>query len=160
MRKTGQDSLPQTLRDALHDMVLNSPIPAKAQAEELGVPLSYLYNAANPQLEGFEYQLRLLLQHIRITGNFAALDFLERSLGRVAVPLRQSERTDERHNSKDVILSLLKLTAELGAIAQTLHQTLTDRALTEADARRARKDTWEIVKTTTQLYHELEDSFR
>lgn len=164
MRKSEANSLPATLRDALHEMVFNSPIPAKAQAEELNVGLSYLYNAANPQLEGFEYQLRLLVQHTRITGNFAALDFLERSVGRVAIPLRKHDWSLQRTIApKDLTQGLLKATKELGEAAAVLHQSLCDGAMTETEARRCRKEVFELLQETTRLYHDLtqlEESFR
>lgn len=164
MRKSDANSLPATLRDALHEMVFNSPIPAKAQAEELGVGLSYLYNAANPQLEGFEYQLRLLAQHTRITGNFAALDFLERAVGRVAIPLRKHDWPMQRQvAAKDLTQGLLKATKELGDAAAALHQSLQDGEMNETEARRCRKEVFELLQEATRLYHDLtqlEESFR
>lgn len=164
MRKSDTNSLPATLRDALHEMVFESPIPAKAQAEELNVGLSYLYNAANPQLEGFEYQLRLLVQHTRITGNFAALDFLERAVGRVAIPLRRADWPMPRAIALQALTSgLLKATKELGEAAASLHTSLQDGVMNETEARRCRKDVCELLQETTRLYHDLtqlEESFR
>lgn len=164
MRKIEASSLPATLRDALHEMVFNSPIPAKAQAEELNVNLSYLYNAANPQLDGFEYQLRLLVQHTRITGNFAALDYLERAVGRIAIPLRKQDWPAQPPIvSRDLTSGLLKATKELGEAASELHRSLQDSAMTETEARRCRKEVFELLQETTRLYHDLtqlEESFR
>ncbi len=164
MRKTEPVSLPATLRDALHEMVLNSPIPAKAQAEEMGVPLSYLYNAANPQMESHEYQLRLLVPHTRITGNFAALDFLERAVGRVAIPMRKPEWPRVRAGApQELTRGLLKTTKELGDTADALQRSLKDGVFTETEARRCRKETFELLHEVVRLYYDLsqlEESFQ
>lgn len=164
MRKKQNYSLPTTLRDALHEMVFESPIPAKAQAEELGVGLSYLYNSANHELEGFEYQLRLLIPHTRLTGNFAALDFLERAVGRVGVPLRRVVGPHQSNATPNELMSgLLKVTKELGQAADALHQSVRDSQLNESEARRCRKEVFELVQEATRLYHDLtqiEESFQ
>jgi hypothetical protein len=73
-----------TLRDALHDNIFNSGRPAKQIADELGISYSYLASAGNPNLEEFHFQLRHLIPLTKATGNYDTLDYIERTLGRVA----------------------------------------------------------------------------
>ena len=66
-----------TLRDALHETVHNGGVPMKRLADQLGISYSYLANAANPNLDDFNFQLRHLMPLINATGSYAVLDHLE-----------------------------------------------------------------------------------
>jgi hypothetical protein len=73
-----------TLRDTLHDNIFNAGRPAKQIADEIGISYSYLASAGNPNLEEFHFQLKHLIPLTKATGCFDALDYIERTLGRVA----------------------------------------------------------------------------
>ncbi len=154
-RKAGLFSNPTSLREALYDMVHRSKGPAKAQAEELGISYSYLCNAANPNLEGegFDYQLRLLIPHTRITHNFAALNFIEQSLGRVAIHLPKATPS-----TGDLVKEFSRTTSEFSDIAHEIGEALQDNRITESEYRRLEKESWELIRQTILLLEKVKEA--
>ncbi len=74
-----------TLRDALHENIHESSVPIKQIADFMAISYSYLANAGNPNMEdGPHFQLKHLIPLTKATGNFSALDYVERAVGRVA----------------------------------------------------------------------------
>lgn len=155
MRKKSPFSKHNSLREALYDMVHNSSIPAKAQAEELGISYSYLCNAANPNLEGFDYQLRLIIPHTRLTQNFAALDYIEQSLGRVAIQIPALGPSPA-----DLIEEFAKTTAEFGDLAREIGQALQDGRVEEDEFKRLEKEGWELIRQTVLLLEKVREAIR
>jgi len=74
----------RSLGDALYCTVHHSDVEAKQLAERLGIRYGYLLDAANPDREDAQFQLRLLLPLVVATGRTEILDYLEREVGRVA----------------------------------------------------------------------------
>jgi hypothetical protein len=73
-----------TLKDSLHENIHESGIPIKQLCDILGISYSYLANAGNPNMDDFHFQLKHLIPLTKATNCFAALDYIERALGRVA----------------------------------------------------------------------------
>lgn len=154
-RKAELFSNPTSLRDALYDMVHRSSIPAKAQAEELGISYSYLCNASNPNLEGegFDYQLRLLIPHTRITQNYTVLNFIEQSLGRVAIQIPKATPS-----TSDLVKEFSKTTSEFSDVAHEIGVALQDNKITELEYRRLEKESWELIRQAILLLEKVKEA--
>lgn len=158
-RKAPLYPIPRSLREALYAMVHRSEVPAKVQAEELGVSLSYLENAANPNLEGegWNYQLRLIVPHTRMTRNCAGVDYIEQSLGRVAVPVIPALPAAVPSATIDLLSGhVLGVAKELGEAANIIQHSLGDRKMDAGEARRCRKEMWDLIQQAVLVYRELE----
>jgi hypothetical protein len=79
--KTGERRL--GLGEVIQELVLNSPMPAKAQADRVGVRYGYLLDAANPDREDTHFQARLIAPLTNATGNDVLIDWLARECGGV-----------------------------------------------------------------------------
>lgn len=76
----------------VHTMVLDSPIPAKALAKEIGKPYSTLLREINPYDGGAKLGVETLLHIMQCTGNTKPLEFMAEQLGYSLMPKRiQSE---------------------------------------------------------------------
>ena len=98
----------RSLKDALHQTIHRHPrLSVAAIAEEIGMAESYLYRAAlpdpdtdGPDASGVRFPLKKLVPLIRTTNNFLALDYMERQLGRVAIPLPDTPESLESLHAK------------------------------------------------------------
>lgn len=153
-RKAALFSTPETLREALYPLVHHSPLSVEQQADQLGLSPSYIYNAANPNLDndGFHYQLRHLVPHTKLTGNTVVVDFIERQLGRVAVPVQDSIAPLSPDHAR---MDLLAITKELGDVASVMQASLADDALTAAEGRKVRKELWDLITEAVKLHEAL-----
>lgn len=80
----------------VHTMVLDSPIPAKALAKEIGKPYSTLLREINPYDGGAKLGVETLLHIMQCTGNTKPLEFMAEQLGFALAPKRvnaESSRT-------------------------------------------------------------------
>jgi hypothetical protein len=154
------DTGPQTLRDALYQLVHQSEIPAKHQAEQLNVPHSYLCDAANENEDPFCYQLRYLIPHTKIANNPVVVDYIERVLGRVAVPILSGPPTGRRmpaiRTPEALARALLQVMKEGGDAAGVVSRSLKDGRVTRDEARRCRKEVWELIQEAAVLARELD----
>lgn len=155
MRKGSPNSSRDTLRDALYDMIHGSAIPAKVQAEELNIGYSYLCNAANADLPGFEYQLRLIIPHTRLTRNFAALDYIERQLGRVGVPVSPLDCVADGLSCQALAKAMLVTTKEMGEAAAAANRALADGKLRSGEIARCKKELWDLIQQAAATYRGL-----
>lgn len=110
-----------TLRDALHESVHNGGVPMKRLADQLGISYSYLANAANPNLEDFNFQLKHLMPLINATGSYAVLDYLENACGRVAFCLPQAGK-----DHLEITQGLLELVGRMGELSHEMSMILAD----------------------------------
>lgn len=69
------------LIDILHNVVLESPIPAKALAEEIGKPYSTLLREVNPYDTGAKLGAETMLEIMKRTHNVAPLEYMANQLG-------------------------------------------------------------------------------
>ncbi len=72
----------------VHSVVLDSHIPAKALAKEVGKPYSTLLREINPYDAGAKLGVETLLLIMRCTGNTKPLEFMAEQLGYELVPKR------------------------------------------------------------------------
>lgn len=69
----------------LHQAVLNSPVPAKALAEEIGKPYSTLMREINPYDTGAKLGAETMFQIIKHTRDVAPLEYMANQMGFVLV---------------------------------------------------------------------------
>ena len=163
MRKTTDYSCHDTLKDAVDFVIHHSPIPPKAQAAELNVPLSLFYGYAD-HAQPDHYPARLIVPHARCTGNPAVLQFLNHQLGYVGVSLREL-RVAEGGASQLALFTqtMLGIAKEMGEVAGAITHSLKDGKLTEREARTCRKECWEVIDKAVLLHEQLktaEESLR
>ncbi|GFM37014.1 hypothetical protein DSM19430T_16980 [Desulfovibrio psychrotolerans] len=78
----------------VHDIVLNSPVPAKALAKEIGKPYSTLLREVNPYDTGAKLGVETLLDIMKRTGSVAPLEFIAQQFGYMLVPAEQAGEPD------------------------------------------------------------------
>jgi hypothetical protein len=136
-----------TLRDALHENIHNSGVPIKRLADDLGISYSYLANAGNPNLEGFDFQLRWLIPLTKMTGNFSALDYLEASLGRTAFRLPDPTKGDH----VEINRQMLHIMKHIGDLGGEIEKALEDNKLDNREAKKIEPIITEVTKHLVQL---------
>jgi len=120
-----------TLRDALYETVHNGGVPMKRLSDQLGISYSYLANAANPNLDDFNFQLRHLMPLINATGNFAVLDHLENACGRVAFCLPKAGK-----DHLEITQGLLDLMGRFGDLSHEMRKILADGQIDDHEYKR------------------------
>lgn len=116
----------RTLNEALHGAAHGHPWKKlEAIAEELGVSRSYLTRACLPSEEeggsssGCRFPAHLLTAFCRATESFKPLDFIERSLGRVAFTLPKSTQD---HRFESVAHAAMHAAADFGRTVQAIEE--------------------------------------
>lgn len=157
-RKALHFSFPETLEQALYLLVHDSGMRVEDQAAHLGVSAKFVYNAANVNLsEQFRYPLRHLLPHSQFCRNTVVLDYLERAMGRVAVPIwDQMDLFAGAPSLAQLPSETLAVTKELGDFSGKLQHCLEDARMTESESVACRKELFEMIKKAVALYHKLE----
>jgi hypothetical protein len=126
-----------TLKDRLYDTIHRNHKPLKAIAEEIGMSENYLARAALPDQEesdtgsGCRFPLKKLIPLIRATDNFSVLDYIEDSLGRVAITIPTMKTT-----SKPVYRLAMKADKEFGELMAELESDLADGKLNTSEKER------------------------
>lgn len=147
-----------TLKECLYDTIHRNRKPLKAIAEEIGMAESYLTRAALPDQDesdtgtGCRFPLKRLIPLIRATGDFQVLDFIERSLGRVAVPL-----PDPAKSYRDIYCMSLKSVKEFGELMGVLEQSLEDGSLTKNETERIVREGHEAIQAIVNLLSVVEN---
>lgn len=146
-----------TLKECLYDTIHRNRKPLKAIAEEIGMAESYLTRAALPDQDesdtgtGCRFPLKRLIPLIRATGDFQVLDFIERSLGRVAVPL-----PDPAKSSRDIYRLSLQSVREFGELMGTIEKSLEDGKLSEQERETIQREGHEAIQAIVNLLSIIE----
>ena len=156
-RKPALFSSPRTLREAIYELVHHSSMPAKAQADELNVSYSYLCNAANPHLEHFEYQLRLLIPQTRMTGNLVVMDFLNWSVGQIGVCRPSCTGPVSPATAATLPAYVCRLMEEIGDVARESRARTGDGVLSPEDRLGIRKEVQDVLQKAAQIDMALEE---
>ncbi len=152
----------RTLKEALHKTIhQHETLSVEAMAEELGVSASYLYRSVLPDEDmskgkkttGVRFPLKQLAPLIRLTGDFQALDHIEQSLGRVAIPLPPT-----RASVKTLQIDAMKAVAEFGDLMRVLAESCADNTLDKAERRQICKEGYEAVQAIMQIVASCEAS--
>lgn len=166
MRKRDHDSgCPHdTLKDALADVVLHSPVPPKAQADELGESVSTIYRWGDANQPDCYPPLMKVVPHARATGNLALIRFLASRVNCVLIPLRDLH--DVTGDARQLSLyqsSMLSIVKEIGEVVAAMEASLKDGRLSEREARRCRKECDDVIDRAVLLREQLrcaEESLR
>lgn len=145
-----------TLEDAIYDLIHHSTVPAKAQAEALGISYSRLVNCPIEAAESAFHHTRWLVPQTQLTGNTVAVDYIERMLGRVAVPVTPKLNGDHSASIHTVSLQTLAVAKEMGEAAAEIRKSLKDQTLTASEATRCRKEVWDLIQAAATVYQHLE----
>ena len=146
-----------TLKDCLYQSLHRSEKPLKLIAEEIGMSENYLYRSALPDPEesengtGCRFPLKKLIPLIRCTGDYSLLDFIESSLGRVAVPLPVAQL-----DLPDVYRLTMLAVKEFGDLMSQIEKAVSDGNITEKEKGRIIEAGHEAVQAIINLLHQLE----
>ncbi len=140
-----------TLKEAVHQVIDNSPIPTRQLAEELGISYSYLMNAANPDQPEFKLPARLLIPLTRITGDYSAINFIENSLGRTALKLQKNNS-----NLKDIQAELLDAVGSFGDLAKKAADALADGRISSVEAAEIERQGYHLVNEVLEFLQAIE----
>jgi hypothetical protein len=147
-----------TLKDCLYKTIHRNKKPLKAIAEEIEMAESYLTRSALPDLEesdtgtGCRFPLKKLIPLVRTTGDFSTLDFIERSLGRVAVKL-----PDVKGASPSEICRLsLRAVSEFGALMGEVEKSMADQVILQSEIERVREEGYHTIEAILRLISTLE----
>lgn len=146
----------ETLDDAIYSLVHHSDLPAKAQADVLGVSYSRLVNSCIESAEWAHHHTRWIVPQTLATRNFLLLDYLEMRVGRVAVPVtHQGDLYRTAGLTSSVSGDMLQIATEMGEAAAAIQQCIRDGRLTIGEAKRCRKELWDLVRAAVLLHEEL-----
>lgn len=156
-RKAALFSVPETLGQALYQLVHNSPQSVAVQAERLNLSPQFVYNIGNPNLEteGVAYPLKHLLPHTALTMNFVVLDFIEQQLGRVGVTLPSIEGVVQPATADNLPAYICGLMSEIGDVARESSARLADGALSHEDRVQLQKEVQDVLQRAAQIAEAL-----
>jgi hypothetical protein len=147
-----------TRRECLYNTIHRNKKPLKAIAEEIGMSENYLTKAALPDPEesetgtGCRFPLKKLIPLIRTTEDFSVLDSIERSLGRVAVPIPPATPAC----LKDVCRLSLRAVREFGELMTEVEKSIADETVTEQELEQVRKEASHAFQAIVNLTSALE----
>jgi hypothetical protein len=129
--------IPESLDDALHAVVYESALPAKAIAAAIGVRYGYLAESANPNREDANFQARLVPAITKASNNDALIRFLAHACGGVFVRLNPGVAGDE-HTS-----AVLK---QVGDYLHSVAAAQMDGTITRREVRAVRREVEEAIE--------------
>lgn len=141
-----------TLKDRLYETIHRNAKPLKAIAEEIGMSENYLARAALPDQEesdtgsGCRFPLKKLIPLIRATDNFSVLDYIEDSLGRVAITIPTMKTTSE-----PVYRLAMKAVKEFGELMAELDSDLADGKLNNTEKERIAEEGYQAIQAIATL---------
>lgn len=142
-----------TLKEAVHRVIDNSPIPTRQLAEEIGISYSYLMNSANPDLRDFKLAARVLIPLTRLTGDFSAINFIEHSLGRQAVELPVGKPAA---TTKDIHSELFNAVGIFGDLVNKSTAALAGSRVTAADATEIERQGYQVITGVLKFLRAVE----
>lgn len=146
-----------TLKDCLYRMVHKNKKPLKVIAEEIDMSENYLYRSVTPDSDesqngtGCRFPLKKLIPITRSTGDFSALDFIEHSLGRVAIPL-----PSPMNNLPDIYRLTMCSVKEFGELMAEIEKAVAVDGIDESEKARIVEEGNEAVQAVMNLLSNLE----
>lgn len=135
-----------TLKDAVYEVVHNSGVPVKVLADDTGIGLSYLYNAANVNLEEFQLQAQMIIPLTKRTGNYAILDRMEAAVGRTAIRLPEAGK--EPIAITDNIFAMVR---QVGELSGQFLEAQKDNIIDSIEGKRMEKITMELIQSCAEF---------
>lgn len=135
-----------TLKDVLHEVVLQSPVPTRRLAEELGISYSMLMNASNPDQPEFKLQARLIVPITKLTGDTRLIEFLAQACGLIVMTLPETRpRESELHS--ELALSARRF----GDLVSQLGDALADGRVSVVEAKRVEREGRALLQQVSVL---------
>lgn len=157
MRKAYEISAHDTLKDALADVVLHSPVSPKAQADELGESLSTVYRWGDANQPDCFPPITKIIPQARCTGNLAVVRFFARRVDAVVVELRDIRPSRSGASCEDSVAAhMADIVMEMGELAAQLKASFKNKHMSESEARRSRKECEDVVDRAATLMKYLE----
>ena len=144
----------QSLKDALHDTIHRHQTKSvRAMADEMGMAESYLYRSALPDQDtggdgasGVRFPLKMLIPLIRTSGNFAVLDYIEHTLGRVAIPLPKVSS-----ELSEISRKAIRSAREFGELMAECDRSIADGTITKEEAKRIEQEGYGALQAISVL---------
>lgn len=157
MRKIREVSAHETWKDALVDVVLHSAVSPKAQADEVGEGLSTVYRWADAHQPDCYPPITKIIPLTRCTGNLSLVRFFARRADAIVVELREIHPSRSGASCEaSVAASMADIVTEIGELAAQLKRSFANHHLSEAEARRSRKECEDVVDRAATLMKYLE----
>lgn len=157
MRKTHEISAHDTLKDALADVVLHSPVSTKAQADELGESLSTIYRWGDANQPECFPPITKIIPQARCTGNLSVIRFFARRVDSVVVELRNIRPSRSGASCEESVAAhMADIVMEMGELAAQLKASFKNKHMSESEARRSRKECEDVVDRAATLMKYLE----
>lgn len=144
--RSGQRCEPRTFAEAVDCALHHSALPLADIAEQISVNPGYLRTAASQYDETHQLQARLIVPITRATGNFALLDYLERSVGRVAIRLPEADTGDGNLFEQGA-----RLAKEMGDTFEAVRAALADGRVTAEELDRIAREMHEMHQAAAVL---------
>ena len=145
----------RTLKDALHATIHRHPTKSVAAiAEEIGISENYLYRSALPDQDmdgqgtGCRFPLKSLIPLVRATADFQVLDYIEFSMGRVAVTLPAVDRSQ---TVGDISRLAMLAAVEFGQLMAAAGKSLDDGEISATEMKRIEREVYEAVQAIMAL---------
>ena len=124
--------------------------PIKALAEEVDKAESTLRNELVQQ-PGYKLGLVTAVKIMERTGDLAALDWIERKLDRVAVPIPKHGPASET----DLVNYAGKISRETGEVLSSIGLAMADGRLSGNERKLIKKETYEALQALAALWEHL-----
>ncbi len=141
----------QTFKGALHSVIFDSKVPAKQLAELVGKSYTYLANAANESLDESHLRGRDVTVLTNATGNFALLDHLEASCGRVAFRIPELGEIDAESFNEAIVSTV----EHLGELTRKYKEFMSDNILSVDEKRELEALKYEIVRHVMGMLEDI-----
>ncbi len=136
------------LQQAFYVTVHHGNIPLKDIAAEFGETINFLTKVGLPLDQGgCYYQVQKLPKLLRLSGKYDVLDVLERSVGRIGVPLPSPDGASK----KDVLHLALKSTKEYGELIDEIERATSDDIIKPSEREHIIKEGYEAVQAILTL---------
>ena len=138
----------KSFEEVIHELVMANN--AKAIAEELNKPYSTFMREVNPHDFDAKFGASCLIPLTRATGDFAAIDYIEQALGRVAFVLPKKKMASNQMYEK-----VASMTKEFGELLAAVGESLHDGHISEEELDRCKKEGYETLQALAHMMEAL-----
>jgi hypothetical protein len=139
--RQGRPCEPRNLAEAIYCCAHHSGLDIATVAERIGVSRSYLYDATNPDRQDTQFQARLLVPLMVVTGNLTPLRFLSREFHVALIELPAVPVSDG-----DIQRAFLRAVKEIGEAAEAIERVLGGGLVAADEFNRARREVSETIE--------------
>ena len=146
-----------SLRECLYNTIHRNKKPLKVIAEEIDVSETYLTRSALPDTEdsdtgtGCRFPLKKLIPLIKATNDYSTLDFIEQSMGRVAIKLPEASLSIE-----NIYRLTMRSVSEYGELMSEIEDAVADGKITPQETQQILKEGYDAVKAIMTLLKTIE----